>query len=88
MLAGPTQRLADVLAAEPERIAHSLAGDENPTLLFCLPDDEEPAAEVVRILLAHGADPTLRNAAGKTAVDVARLRGLDEAAEQMEADHT
>ncbi|WP_443750055.1 ankyrin repeat domain-containing protein [Asticcacaulis solisilvae] len=84
---GLTGRLNAVLDAEPERIADALAGDESPTHLFCLPEDEDPAADVVRILLAHGADPGVRNPAGKTAADIARLRGLDEAADLMEAGH-
>lgn len=84
---GLTGRLAAVLGDEPARIADTVSGDENPTHLFCLPDDEERAADVVRILLAHGADPAARNPAGKTAADMARLRGLDEAADMMEAGH-
>ncbi len=84
---GLTERLSAVLDGEPTRIAHSLSKDENPTHLFCLPDDEEQAADVVRILLKYGADPAVRNPAGKTAADVARLRGLDEATELMEAGH-
>ncbi len=84
---GLTDRLEAVLASEPERIAFAIPGDESPTHLFCLPDEDEPAAEVVRVLLAYGADPAMRNPAGKTAADVARLRGLDEAADLMEARH-
>jgi len=82
---GLTGRLAAVLSETPERIGFTLQGDENPTLLFCLPDEEDAAAEVVRVLVAHGADPAVRNPAGKTPAEVARLRGLDEAADLMEA---
>lgn len=78
---GLTDRLAAVLDSEPALISHSLPGDENPTLLFRLPDEEAAAADVARILLAHGADPSVRNSAGKTAAEVALLRGLDEAAD-------
>jgi len=84
---GLIDRLAAALDEDPARIHHALPGDENPTLLFCLPDAEDAAAEVARILLARGADPAVRNAAGKTAAEVARLRGLDEAADLMEAGH-
>lgn len=84
---GLTGRLSSVLADEPGRIGDTMPGDENPTHLFCLPDDEEPAADVVRILLAYGADPAVRDPAGKTAAEMARLRGLDEAADLMEAGH-
>ena len=81
---GLTDRLDAVLAAEPGRITHTIAGDDSPTHLFCLPDDEDAAAEVARVLMGHGADASVRNPAGKTAADVARLRGLDEAAEVIE----
>ncbi len=84
---GLTERLCTVLDSEPARIADGLPGDKNPTHLFCLPDEEERAADVVRVLLARGADPAVRNPAGKTAAEVARLRGLDEAADLMEAVH-
>lgn len=36
-------------------------------------------AEIVRLLLAHGADPSLRDKAGKRAVDLATLSALREA---------
>lgn len=82
---GLTDRLGEVLDAEPERIRHTLPGDVNPGLLFCLPDDEAAAVDVARLLLAHGADATLRNPQGKTAAEVALARGLDDAADLMEA---
>ncbi len=84
---GLTGRLTEVLDTQPDQIRHALAGNDNPTLLFCLPDDEDQAVEVARLLLARGADPAARNPAGKTAAEVARLRGLDDAAELMEAGH-
>lgn len=84
---GLAGRLTDVLTDEPERISHSIPGDDNPTLLFCLPDEDDAAADIVRILLSRGADTATRNPAGKTAAEVARLRGLDEAADLMEAGH-
>ena len=82
---GLTERLAQVLGEQPELIGFSLPGNEAPTLLFCLPDDEDAAVEVARLLLAHGADPSVRNPKGKTAAEVALARGLDEAAERIEA---
>ncbi len=60
--------------------------EEAPSPLFCLPDEEERAIEVARILLAHGADPKLRNGSGETAIDAARRRGLEEAADLMEGE--
>ena len=70
------------------RIAHSLPGDDAPTLLFCLPDDEDQAASVARLLMTRGAVATTRNRHGKTAAQAARLRGLDEAADTIEAAKT
>jgi len=78
--AGKLARLRDVLAAEP-RLAR--ARDEHDTILFYLPDDEQVAAEIVKLLLANGADPTVKRPDGTTAADVARARGLDEAAELL-----
>jgi len=83
---GLTDRLEAILAQEPDRIHHALPKDDNPTLLFCLPDDGL-AADVVRVLLAHGINTATRNPKGKTAAEVARLRGLDDAADAMEAHH-
>ena len=78
---GLTDRLKRVLDDEPERIHHTLPRQEAPTLLFCLPDDEDAAAEVAGLLISRGADPAVRNSAGQTAADVALTRGLDEAAD-------
>jgi len=78
---GLTGRLAQVLDEQPDLIRFSLPGDDNPTLLFCLPDDEEAAAETARLLTARGADPGVRNPKGMTAADVAQARGLDAAAD-------
>jgi ankyrin repeat protein len=79
-------RLDAVLKAQPERVHERLPGDF-PTPLFVMPDDEAQAVEVARILLAHGADPSVRNDKGQTPADAARARGLDDAAELMEAGH-
>lgn len=84
---GLTQRLAQVLDAQPDLVHFSLPGDDNPTLLFCLPDAEDAAAETAQLLMDRGADPKARNTKGRTAAEVARSRGLDDAAEVMEAGH-
>ena len=85
---GLTDRLAAVLDEAPARIAHTLPGEDAPTLLFCLPDDEDQATSVARLLLMRGADRTTRNLHGKTAAQAARLRGLDDAADAIEAAKT
>ena len=82
---GRLARLEEVLRAEPALANHTLADADAPTPLFRLPDEEGAAADVVRMLLAYGADPTLRNARGRTAIEAARTNGLDEAADLMEA---
>ena len=78
-------RLEAVLAAEPALANHRLDKDEAPTPLYCLPDDEAAAVSVAHQLIAHGADPAVRDAKGRTPADAARARGLDEAADLMEA---
>jgi hypothetical protein len=77
-------RLEVVLAADPSLADERLPVDQAPTPLFCLPDDEDAAEEVARILMAHSADPRARDADGRTPADAARARGLDEAAQLME----
>ena len=77
-------RLEAVLTAEPGLADQVLALDAAPTPLFCLPDDEGAAADVARVLLAYGADPTVSNDKSQTAIEAARGRGLEEAAELME----
>ena len=79
------ERLETVLKSEPGLANQILSADEAPTPLFCLPDDEAAAADVARVLLDHGADPTVSDAQGRTAIAAARERGLDEAADLMEA---
>lgn len=76
------ERLAAVLDAEPELANQVMPGD-NPTPLFCLPDDEDDAVAVVQLLLARGADPKRRNDKGDTAADAARKRGLDDVAQVL-----
>ncbi len=76
---GVLERLAAVLDAQPD-LANQVVTSDGPTPLFCLPDDEDDAVAVARLLLSRGADPTRRNDKGDTPADAARKRGLDEAA--------
>jgi len=80
------ERLDAVLTAEPALANQRLDVEDRVTPLFCLPEDEEAAAAVAEMLLRHGADPALRNPQGKTAAEVARQRGLDDAADLIEAE--
>jgi len=77
---GFTGRLAELFAAEPDlvNLPHARRGG---TPLFCLPDDEDAAADMAAFLLAYGADVTMRNAQGDTPEQAARKRGLEDAAD-------
>jgi ankyrin repeat protein len=81
---GLTERLATVLSTDPDLANRARVNKDTPTPLFFLPDDEDKAVEVARLLLRHGADPRTRNKSGQTAIDAARRRDLDEAADLME----
>lgn len=75
-------RVSELIRAEPA-LAQARGLDGSP-LLCLLPDDEEAAVEVTQFLLAHGADPRATDKNGETAIQVARRRGLDDAAELMQ----
>jgi ankyrin repeat protein len=82
---GRLERLKAVLETQPWRAGEQVDGT---TSLFCFPeDDEETAVKVARLLLAHGADPSIPNAKGQTPAAVARTLGLDDLAEAIEAGH-
>jgi ankyrin repeat protein len=80
--AGAIDRLHELLAEEPNRANREDRPGE--PALFCLPNDEEKAVEVAELLLSSGADPTFRNPLGQTPAQVARRRGLDDAAALLE----
>jgi uncharacterized protein len=80
--AGVVGRLRELLTDEPDRANRQDRPGE--PALFCLPDDEEKAVEVAELLLSFGADPTHRNPLGQTPAEVARRRGLDDAAAILE----
>jgi ankyrin repeat protein len=71
-----------LLVQEPDRVNREDRPGE--TALFCLPENEEKAIEVAELLLSFGADPSFRNPAGQTPAEVARRRGLDDAAAIIE----
>src|SRR5678816_18219 len=81
--AGAVDRLAELLAGDASLASTVTRGNEAP--LFALPDDDERAVEVAELLLAHGADPSVKNAAGLTPAQAARKRGLEDAAAVIEA---
>jgi ankyrin repeat protein len=79
---GDVERLRAVLEAEP-RLAKT---SWQTTPLFWLPEDEGKAVEIVKLFLAHGADAGFRSVKdGSTAAEVARQRGMIEAAALLDA---
>ena len=78
---GNVARLREVLSAEPDLA--KIVTKYGRTPLMWLPDDEARALEIIELLLAHGADPAVRNGHGKTAADEALARGLESAAERL-----
>jgi ankyrin repeat protein len=81
--AGAVDRLAELFAADRSLASAITRGGEVP--LFALPDDDERAVDVAELLLAHGADPSVKNRAGLSPAEAARKRGLEEAAATLSA---
>jgi uncharacterized protein len=81
---GYVDRVRDILRDEPE-LARQVASD-GITPLWWLPDDEDKAMEIVDLLLAAGADPTIRSREGGTAADWARKRGMTGIARKLAVD--
>ena len=79
---GKTDRLREVLAADPARARD--IGPHGCTLLWWLPDDEARALEVLEILLAHGTDPSVTDEGGSTAADSARALGKHKVVARLE----
>ena len=61
-----------------------MSGGRHTLLMWLPPDDEARAMEVAKLLLANGADPTLKNKDGETAADRARKLGLYDVAELLD----
>jgi ankyrin repeat protein len=81
--AAEIERLEALFAEEPA-LANTPARSGEPPL-FCLPDDDASACDLVEFLLAAGADPAVRNAEGMTPAQAARKRGLLDAAALLAA---
>jgi uncharacterized protein len=79
---GFVDRLREVLAQDPARAR--IVDDEGVTPLWWLPDDEAKAMAIVELLLAAGAEPSLKNGNGRTAADWARRRGMEAIAARLE----
>jgi hypothetical protein len=79
------ERLRQLFAEEPA-LANAVHVGLGATPLFTLPDDEDQSVEMAEFLLAHGADPRIRNKDGLTPEQSARRRGLMDAADLMRAD--
>jgi uncharacterized protein len=84
---GMAERLRELFAEDPQ-LANAVAPKAGITPLFCLPDNEDAAVEMATLLIAQGTDPRVVNKAGLTAEQVARKRGLIDAADLMAGDRT
>ena len=72
--AGKVDRLRELLAEKPERARAT--GDGETLLMWLPPGDESAAMEVAKLLLDHGADPTVRDSLGMTAADRAERNAM------------
>ena len=79
---GHIERLREVLREQPE-LAKIVSGGHTP-LMWLPADDESRAMEVAKLLVAHGADPSLKNKDGETAADRAARLGLSDVAEFLD----
>jgi ankyrin repeat protein len=79
---GSTARLRQLLTED--RTLTDKPGRWGEPPLLCLPDTDEAAAEIVDLLLAFGADRSVRNKEGQTPAEAARKRGLEDTAMLLE----
>jgi uncharacterized protein len=81
---GDVARVRQLLSEEPD-LAKAVASD-GTTLLWWLPENEDRALAIVDLLLAHGADPSVRSKSGSTAADWARKAGMIDVARRLAVD--
>jgi hypothetical protein len=77
---GQLARVRELLADDPA-LAKTRRADQ--TLLMAVPDDEEVAMELAELLLTNGADPSQRNADGRSPRDLALRRGFTDLADRL-----
>ena len=75
-----TGQVARVHELIDENAELAATATENETLLMWLPDPEEKALDLARLLVAQGADPAFRNRQGISAPDLAEGRGMADVA--------
>ncbi|HEY3052405.1 MAG TPA: ankyrin repeat domain-containing protein [Thermoanaerobaculia bacterium] len=81
---GYVDRVREIVRENPDLAKQ--VDNEGITPLWWLPDDEKKAMQIVEVLLANGADPSLRSKSGKTAADWARTRGMLDVAARLAVD--
>jgi hypothetical protein len=77
---GQVERLRQVLRDEPRTKQAAATGS-----LFWLPEDEDVAIEIAKLLLDSGADPHARDKAHRTPAEIAERRGMLRVAEVLSA---
>ena len=83
---GNAERLREVLRTEPG-LARLVTREGHTPLMWLPPDNEARALETAKVLLEHGADPTLRNKEGETAAVRAARLGLFSVEHLLESDN-
>ncbi|MEJ0035088.1 MAG: hypothetical protein WDO68_03215 [Gammaproteobacteria bacterium] len=79
---GNVARLRELFTADPGLAKFA---NKNGSLFCYLPDDEDLALEIAELLLAHGADPTVKNSEGLNAMESLERSGLDEVVELLKS---
>ena len=80
---GSADRLRELL--NEDRSLADKPGRWGEPPLFCLPDEEDKAVEIVELLLSFGAKTDVRNAEGLMPGEAARKRGLEDAGLLLDA---